>query len=531
MRVRVRDWRILRRQTVAEATVIIVIITFLSKVIGYIRDVLVANYFGASAQTDAFFVALLIPSMLLGIIAGGLHLVVIPMFTEKRKENPENAKIFVNQIFFITAIVLFGFSMIMLAFPTVFVKLVAYGFNGERLTLAVYFMRFLIIYGFFNVFTGFFTGIFQSDKQFLYPSITSFIANSLLTLSLFLFTPFIGINSWIVGEILFALFAFSVLFIALWWKKGFFRQFYLKNMDWSGIRHFGALLLPIIFTSGIAALNQIVDKTVASSLATGSIAALSFAQRIYLIPIGLLAIPLSISVYPSFSSFAVSKNQVGYAETFRKSVSFMMYLMIPISVIFIFFSHTIVRILFQHGAFDVNAANVTAFAVSMYSIGIFFLATNDLLRRSFFSFQDTKTPLYLSIIIIFLNIVFNLTLSRIWGIGGIALATTIAATIGFFLYIYVLRKKKYITKVRYRPLLKEAIKIISASVIIGVLALFFKNFITSVNKLVSLIGRFTLVVIILFAIYIFFSFIFKSEGFYMFIFYSKKYFSKIIGKV
>ena len=98
MRVRVRDWRILRRQTVAEATVIIVIITFLSKVIGYIRNVLVANYFGASAQTDAFFVALLIPSMLLGIIAGGLHLVVIPLFTEKRKENPENAKIFVTYI-------------------------------------------------------------------------------------------------------------------------------------------------------------------------------------------------------------------------------------------------------------------------------------------------------------------------------------------------------------------------------------------------------------------------------------------------
>ena len=88
--------RVLKRQTIAEATVIIVIITFLSKVVGYIRDVLVANYFGASAQTDSFFFALLIPSMLLGIIAGGLHLVVIPVYTEKRKENPENAKILIT---------------------------------------------------------------------------------------------------------------------------------------------------------------------------------------------------------------------------------------------------------------------------------------------------------------------------------------------------------------------------------------------------------------------------------------------------
>ena len=166
---RLEGLRILRRQSVSEAAIILVVITFLSKIIGYLRTVLVAYYFGATAQVDAFVVAMLIPSMVLGIIAGGLQTAIIPVYTEKRHEDVHRAKVFVNQIFAMNLIVLAAISVLMFLFPTTFVKIVAYGFKGQRLTLASYFMRFLIVYGFLNVFLGFFRGIFQAEKQFLFP--------------------------------------------------------------------------------------------------------------------------------------------------------------------------------------------------------------------------------------------------------------------------------------------------------------------------------------------------------------------------
>ena len=525
---RIRHSRILKRQSISEAALIITIITFLSKIVGYAREVLVAYYFGATAQTDAFLIAFLVPSMVLGLIAGGLQVVIIPVYTEKKKKDPAIARLFVNQIFFITGVSLFALSIVMYLFPTFFIKIVAYGFKGNRLTLATYFMRYLIIFGFFNIFIGFFTGIYQTEKQFLYPAVVGLIGNCLVPVSLVLLTPMIGINSWTVGEIAFSTFAFLALFIVLRTRKGFFKAFALKHIDWKEMRYFGALLFPIILTSSLATINRIVDRTVASSLAFGSIAILNFAQKIYLIPIGLLATSLNVSVYPTFSSFATEKNHKGYATVFQQSIIFTMFIMLPISAAFIALSQPIVKILFQHGAFTQSATTVTAFAVSMYSIGLFVLAANDLLRRAFFSFKDTKTPLYLSAIIVAINIAGNLILSRFFGVGGIALATTIAATFGFFLYIYALRKKHYIQGMSYRPIIKEGFKIISISFFTGIIAFLLKNYINSAT-LLSMILRFVLVSLFLTVIYLLLTYLFHSQGFALFSNYVKKFLHKLRG--
>jgi len=486
--------------------------------VGYAREVLVANYFGATAQTDAFLIAMLVPSMLLGLVAGGLQTVIIPVYTERKKQNPQNARIFINQVFFITVLFLFLISIVMFIFPTFFIKVVAYGFESDRLSLAVYFMRFLVIFGFFTVLIGFLTGLYQAEKQFLYPAILGLIGNIFIPISLFLIHSPLGINSWTVGELAFSSFLFLGLFLVLFLCRNFFKTFQLNNVDWPSMRHFSALLIPIIAGSGINVINQIVDKTVASSLTEGSIAVLNFAQKVYLIPLGLFAMPLAVAVYPTFSSLATEKNYKSYAETFVQSMSFMIYVMIPISVIFIALSQPIVRILFQHGAFTQSDTNVTAFAVSMYSLGLFALAANYILWRSFYSFQDTKTPLYLGTVVVTINIIGNLTLSRIFGAGGISLATAIAATTGLFLYAYALRKKQYIKELHYTPLFKEGIKIIAISIFIGFLSILLKPYINASPNFIISVLRFALVLILLTIVYIPLSYLFKSYGYFIFIF-------------
>jgi len=524
---KIKNSRILRRQSISEATLIIVTITFLSKIIGYAREVLVAYYFGATAKTDAFLIAFLVPSMVLGLIAGSIQIVIIPLYTEKKKINLQKARLFVNQVFFITVIFFIVFSIIMYLFPTFFIKIVAYGFKGNRLSLAVYFMRYLIIFGFFNVFIGFFTGLYQAEKQFFYPSLIILIGNSFVPLSLIIFNPVIGISSWIVGEIMFSAFSFFSLFIILKWKRGFFSEFALKHIDWEEMAHFADLLFPIILTASLFTVNNIVDKIVASSLSVGSIAILNFAQRIYLIPFGLLITPLNVSTYPTLSSLAASKNYKGYANLFQQSITLILFVMIPISVLFIVLSQPIVCILFQHGAFTSKDTVTTALTVSMYSIGLFMIAANDFLRRIFFSFKNTKTPLYISIVIVSINVVGDIVLSRFLGVTGIALATSTAVTIGFLIYFTTLIRIGYLAHVHLSDILIESIKVIFVSILIGAIAFFLRKYINSLSLILSIL-RFTLVSLILLVLYLFLTRIMRSKGFNLFRLYASKFLYKIV---
>ncbi len=512
---RVTNSRILHWQTVSESAVILMFITFLSKIIGYLRTVLVAYYFGTSAQVDAFVVAMLIPSLVFGIIAGGLQTVIIPVYTEEKQKNVQKAKTFVNQIFLINVVILLLFSFIMFLFPAAFVKIVAYGFKGARLSQAAYFMRFLIVFGFFNVLAGLFIGLLQAEKQFLFPALTLLMGNSLIPLSLLLFAKRIGINSWTIGEISFGTFSFSVMFLFLYYKKQFFRSFELLHINFQKVWDFFVLLFPIILTSGVGALYQIIDKTVASSLTEGSVAALNFAQLIYGLPVSLLIYPIAFSVYPSFSDFAVKKHLNQYIRVFLDAFSVLMFIIIPMSFIFIVYAQPIVRLLYQHGAFTSNSTSITAFAVSMYSIGLFTISANVLFQRVFFSFKDTKTPLYVTVFVVIFNAAGDVLLSKVWGVGGIGLATALATILGFFLYAVMVRRKCFIN-IPYKPLIKEGLKIICASLVILIIALLLRNYINRSQTFVTLLTRFTVVVMLLTVVYLIFAYLLRSSGFDVF---------------
>ncbi len=521
---RIRHSRILKKQTVSEAALILVVLSLLSKIVGYLRTVLVAYYFGATAQVDAFVVAMLIPSLVLGIIAGGMQAVIIPVYTEKKKENLKKAKTFVNQIFFINLILLGILSGLMILFPSVFVKIVAYGFSGERLSLASYFLRYLVIFGFFNVFTGLFVGLLQSEKQFLFPAFTLLVGNSLIPLSIFLLAGKIGISSWAAGEIAFGVFTFSSLFLFLFFKKRFFRSFELFRINWHEIFIFFALLLPVILTSGANAIYQIVDKAVVSSLSAGSVAALNFAQLIYRIPYGLIAVPVVISAYPTLSSVAVKKDFSRYIEVVRKTFSLLIFIMFPLSVFFIVYSDTIVNLLYKHGAFTSSAASVTAFAVSMYSIGLIAVSANFLFQRIFFSFKDTKTPFYITLFVVSFNAAGDVLLSKIWGVGGIGLATSLSTIIAFFLYAYLFKKKEFVEDFPFDFIGKEALKTGFVSLVLLVLALFLKPFVRNSSSFFYTLLRFSGVSVLLTVAYLVLARITKLFAFTVFSGYMRKLF-------
>ena len=522
---RIKEFRILKRQTITEAAIIITIITFLSKIFGYAREVLVAKYFGTSAQTDAFIVALLIPSMILGLFSGGIRIVVIREYAEKKSINIYDAKIFVNQIFFIFSIVLAVVSLFLVLFSEFFIRIVAFGFTGERLMLASNFMKFLAPFGFMMVLSGLFTGLFQIEKQFLYPAFISLISNTLIPLSLILLSPFMGIGSWAVGQNLYGLLHFFPMFFVLKYRWKFFDIFELHKIRWNEISEFVRLMLPIIVVSGIGIIYQVIDKMIASFLPAGSISALNFAQRVFLIPYGLLATSILVSVYPSFSTYAVKKDNVNYSSLFEKSLFSIAYIMIPFSALFVVFSHTIVQLLFERGAFNVSATNLTAGCVAMYSIGLFALSFNSVFHNVFFSFKDTKTPMYITLVTAGINIVLDILLARLWGASGIALATTIVTFTALLLYAISFRKKRYVSGINFRQIYGELLKIIFASVVIGFLSFELKGFIPQRAEFLVVFFRFGIVVIFMGVVYVTLTGLLRSSGFDL----TKGYFQKFFG--
>ena len=458
---------------------VIAVISFISKFFGFFREVLVARYFGATGQTDAFLVALIIPLSILGLFSGGFNTLVIPFYLEKKTQSQEAARRFVNSVFMVWGVLFIFLSILIFIFAPACVRIIAYGFKGETFNLAVTLTRYLIISGLFTVFAGLFTGLFQAEKQFFFPVFVTFLGNVGLVLSLFFLHRYLGIHSWTSGQIFNAAFAFFAMLSVLYWRHKLFHSLSYSQIDWSEIKKFAFLLLPLVISGGLSVLNQIVDKTIASGLDAGSIAALNFATRVWSIPISLLATPIATAVFPTFSELALNgASKKEYESRLDRTLSYMFYLTIPSTIFLFFLSKPLVRLFFERGAFDSEATDLTSFVLKMYILGLFAHAISPILARAFYSFKNTKTPLIISAICVSLNIVLNILLSRLLGAAGIALATSIVMMVNIALYRRFLRR--YLTTFR-AELGADIFRIIISSLPIGLVCYFSLPFLNNIS--------------------------------------------------
>ncbi len=517
--------RILRKQTIKEAAIISSVIAFLSKIVGYVRDMLTAKYFGTSPQMDAFEVALIIPNMILGLFATGAQTIIIRLYGEKKEEKKE--KILVNQIFFIYSIVLMVLTLLLILFSPFFVKIVASGFTSLRLSYASNFVKVLAIFGYLNVSSGFLTGVFQAEKQFLYPALTGLIANIVIPIAIVLLTPSIGIYSRVLGQDFFGLVYFLMLFSFLFFRWKFFRIYNLKNIDWPLIKEFTNLMLPAVVVSGLSVLYQIIDKTVASYLPYGAIASLSYAQTVFLIPYSLIALSITTAVYPTLSQHAISNSSKDYMQLFKKAFFVLVFVNIPFTVFFVVWAPAIVRVIFQRGAFNEQSALLTQANVSMYSLGLLGISLADLFRRSFFSFKDTKTPMRISLVSVFLNLVLDIVFAKFMGAPGIALATTLVTYVSLVQYILYGRGKNYFERDFINYLAKETGKGLLSGLVIGVLAYFMNFFIPLKEHALKVFFVSIGFGAILFIIYVVIGLLLKGEIFKIALNYTLNFLSKV----
>ena len=485
--------RLLHKQSVAQAAVLIAVVTFLSKFVGFAREVVIARQFGATGQTDAFLVGMMVPSLVLGLFAGGLGTLIVPWYLGHKKEDPERARLLVDQVTLVWSAIFALVCVGVWVFAPQLVHIFARGFEGTRYDLAVQVTRLLVPMGFMGIMTGLCIGLLQAESSFLVALMWSFLGNVAVVVSLLVFSSRLGIHAWTLGQTVLAVVSFVPLVILVASKRyGFLKRVDVRHMDWPAILQFAALLMPLVLAGGVGTLNVTVDRWVASRLPEGAIAALSFSNRVWTIPITLLAGPIATATFPAFSAMAVDGSAL-YAmdDKVRRTVAFLSYIVIPSSVGIVVLATPITRLLFQRGAFDTTATTITAACVQMYALGLVFQAVLPILAKVFYAFKNTVTPLLISLGIVGANMAGNIILSRYLGAAGIALATTITVTLGTIIYALLLRHyfraEDRVTLVY--PLWGEMLKTLIATIPVGLIAWLGLSWIAPVTAFIPLLLR------------------------------------------
>lgn len=457
-------------------TVVISLGTTFSKILGFIREIAIAAFFGASYLVDAYLVALIIPQVLFSVVNNALTTTVIPLITEyKHKEGMKSVLSFLNTVSAVMVISLALLIVIGELLTEHIVGLLAPGFSGAAFQLTTALSRMMFPAMLFMGLAGLSMGILHSQKRFLYPSIIGIPNNLIIIASVFALGGIWGIKGLVAGTLIGA--AVQWLFQIPDLRKAGFRFKFRVDMSHPGFLKMGVLIIPVIIGSGAGQLNLVVDRMLASGLAEGSISALHFADKLNTLVFGIIAIAVANAMYPEFAEAAARQDITGLISLVKRSLTGLLLVILPFTVGMILLKEPIVRLAFERGVFDVTATALTVTALLFYALGLPAMSLGQILLRAFYSMQDTMTPMIIGIAAVGLNIVLNLILVRYMAHGGLALASSISITISFILLLWYLRKK--VGRLGGQELSLNGAKIALATGIMGILVFLLNNSLSS----------------------------------------------------
>ncbi len=458
-----------QKTTIARSALHISLATFLSRILGFVRDMVIAGYFGATGLSDTFFVAFRIPNLLRELFAeGSMSSAFIPVLTEKMtKEGKDEADRLTHIVF---TFILFGVGSVTILgilFAPYIVRLIAPGFNdpskvGQTALLTRIMFPFLL----FVSLAAFAMGALNVKRSFFIPALSSAWFNVTIILTIVALS---------------GLFADPILAVAIGVTFGGMMQFLTQVPSLArsgytfrinpafrdeGFRKMGRLILPSIVGLAVAQINIFVSTVLASYLEEGSITYLYYSMRLIQFPVGIFGVAMGMAVLPSLSEHAARNDREALKEDFSSSIRFLFFITLPAMVGLIALRTPIINLLFQRGEFDYTATQGTAFALTFYAIGIWSMVGVRVVVAAFYSLQDTRTPVKVAVTAMLTNILLSLILMGPLRHGGLALANSLASWLNFTLLFLLLRKR--LGGIEAARIKRSFLKAIAAAVIMGI---------------------------------------------------------------
>lgn len=461
--------------------------TLLSKVLGLIREVLLAQKYGTGYISDSFILSLNIPTVIISAVATAILTNYIPLFSKAEKESEERAAKFNGNLLVIFFIISTILILLFMAFTKPIVKIFAVGFDDTGLTYLVNISRITIFCMYFIILAHIFKGYLEYRGKFLGTALYGILMNVGMILGI-VFSSTEKYQILGLGVLLGYILAFIALFILS--RKNRFTVKFNLNLKDDYLKELVVLTIPILLNDVVWQINGIVDKSISSTIGAGYISAINYSHYIVDMVTSVFATSVVTVFFPNVIKLFNEKGIKAVKEKTNSILKLIVFISIPATVLISVYSKAIVRLLFYRGAFDENSLQITSVAVSVYALAIVFVSMKTILFKVFYALQDTKSPTKSAIISILLNIVLSLILVKPLGYIGIIIGTVVSSFVSTFLLIKMFNKN-------HEPLLDKnlwmnVLRIVIAAVImLGIILI--TNYLTSnifvINELVTEISK------------------------------------------
>lgn len=498
-----------KTQSLLKAAWIIAFVTIISKLIGFLRDVVIANFYGAGMVSDAYFYAYQIPAIsiiLLGGIGGPFHSAVVSVFSKMIPDLNEKAPENVNKLFntFLTAsfLVFLVLGVLVFAFSDIIMKVIIANGSPELIHLASLHLKIMAPVLVVGGVVGIYYGILITYKEFLIPNISPILMSIAIIAIISLVHHD---NSGIVLALATTVGALCQFVYQLPKLKqlGFKFRPNLEVFHNPQFNNILELLFPAILSSTVGQVYIYVDMFFASQLQEGAWSAIGYANRLFQFPVGVLVTAFLVPLFPIFSKLVGEKDYDNIRYYFNKGVGLLNFAAFPILVLIILLSTNAIQLIFQRGAFNEVATMMVSEALCYLSISIIFYVFRDSITRVFYAFNDSRTPFLVALSSIVIKFILNFLFVKQLGIGGITLSTSFVTLInGFWLGLLIKKKMSMDYGIYFKNLFKMAvISIATYYVCLGAYKLWDKHFEPTQMLLIIKIVLITLLCAVVYSVF------------------------------
>jgi len=471
------------QKSIAAGAIIVAFFGILSRILGLVRDRILASHYGAGDALDIYYAAFRLPDFIFELlVVGALGAAFIPVFSKLiTKENMERAWRAASGVFFMIVGTLIVLSIVGIIFAPILMHVIVPGFPADKMQQTVVLARIMFLSPIFLSASAVLGGVLVSFRRFVLYSMAPLFYNIGIIIGATVIVPYLGLVGLAYGVVLGAFMHFLIHVIAMNIAKAKFilpKVWPYKNKD---VRNVLRLMIPRMFSSASNQISLLLITFFASLLAAGSLTVFSFANNIQSVVLGLIGVPFAVAAFPVLANkFAINdmKSFVGIlSQTLRR----ILYYSVPLSMIFFVLREQIVRVVYGAGHFDIDDTILTYQILGILCVSLFAQSIIPLLARGFYAMQNTKTPLYTALGAQVVNIFLIIVLIRQIGIYAIAIAFSTAAVFNAGLLFVFLHKR--IEDGEYRDTLRTILQIATATFVAFISTFFVRNLLGEVLPL------------------------------------------------
>ena len=428
-------------RVLANASLVLTVAALLSRLLGWVRLLVIGSQFGASSELDAYFAAFRIPDAIFQlVVAGALSAALIPVFSGYRARGEQaEAWRLASSVINLVLIALAVFSGAMAIAAPWIVPIIAPGFDAPTTELTVRMTRLMLLSPVFVGMGAVVSGLLNSHQRFTLPAAAPLVYNLAIIAAAVVLAPLIGVEGLAVGVVIGSILHLAIQLPEL--RRVGQRYDLTLGLAHPGVRQVVRLMGPRMLGLGAGQLNFIVSTVLASGLVAGSLTAYNYAYQLSQIPVGVLGVSVAVALFPTFSQDAALGRIAEIRRQLSTSLRVLVFLAAPLTAVMIVLAGPITAAFFQYGLFSAQASERTAQALVFFSIGLGGHIVVHVLTRAFYAMQDTRTPVLWAIVAVAINIPLMILLAGPMGVAGLALALSISATLEVLGLVWALRQR------------------------------------------------------------------------------------------